>query len=156
MSIRLPFVLLALLTISSGAFAGDIDPPARVARLSLIQGDVAFQAGDDQAPENAELNRPVTSGDRLMTEANSRAELSLGIAAIRLDERTDLSIDDLDEDIAQIEVNSGTVGVHLRELDNGSTFEIDTPNSTVRLLRPGRLSRRCPRRRHGAARGHPR
>ena len=58
---------------SSGAFAGDIDPPARVARLSLIQGDVAFQAGDDQAPENAELNRPVTSWRR---SADDRSELA--------------------------------------------------------------------------------
>jgi hypothetical protein len=43
----------------------------------------------------------------------------------------------LDEDIAQIEVNSGAVSVHLRELEKGDTFEIDTPNATVRLMEPG-------------------
>ena len=136
MSLRLPAFLLAL-TVTSLAFGEDVDPPGRVARLSTIEGNVTFQAEDAQTPEQAEINRPVTSGDRVLTETGSRAELSFGTAAVRLDERTDLSISNLDEDIAQIELNSGAMSVHLRELSQGDTFEIDTPNATIRLTQPG-------------------
>jgi hypothetical protein len=113
------------------------DPPERVARLSFIRGDVTFQAADNEAPEQAVLNRPVTTGDRVMTGNDARAELTVGSAALRLDARTDVSIANLDADIAHVEVNSGTVAVTLRALDTGDTFEVDAPNGTVRLLEPG-------------------
>jgi hypothetical protein len=113
------------------------DPPERVARLSFIRGDVTFQAADSEAPGQAVINRPVTSGDRVMTGNDARAELTVGSAALRLDARTDLSIANLDADIAHVEVNSGTVAVTLRALDAGDTFEVDAPNGTVRLLEPG-------------------
>lgn len=133
-----PLLTLTLaLAMSSLAFAETGDPPGRVARLSVIRGDVSFQAADAQAPEPAELNRPVTSGDRLLTESGSRAELTMGIAAIRLNEQTDLSIADLDDDRVRLEINSGTISVRLRQLDDGETFEIDMPHTTARLLRPG-------------------
>jgi hypothetical protein len=131
---RVPTLLLAL-AITGTAIAAD-DPPARVGRLSLIQGQVVYQAPDG-APEAAGLNRSLTWGDRLMTDRGSRAEMSIGTAAIRLDDSTDLTIANLDADIAQLELNSGTLGIHLRELGEGETFEVDTPNATVLLLRPG-------------------
>jgi hypothetical protein len=127
--------LLLALAITGAAIAED--PPARVARLSLTQGQVVFQAAGAGAPEEAELNRPLTWGDRLMTDRGSRAEMSIGTAAIRLDDSTDLTIANLDADIAQLELNSGTLGIHVRELAEGETFEIDTPNAAVLLLRPG-------------------
>jgi len=129
--------LLLALAITGAAIAADADPPARVARLSLIQGQVVYQAAGAGAPEEAELNRPLTWGDRLMTDRGSRAEMSIGTAAVRLDDSTDLTVANLDADIAQLELNSGTLGIHLRELGERETFEIDTPNATVLLLRPG-------------------
>ncbi len=119
------------------ATAPMIDPPQRVARLSYILGEVSFQAGDGQAPEAAVINRPVTIGDRLLTGSGARSELTLGVAAIRLDELTDLTIANLDADIAHVEVNSGTVSVHVRELQSGEIFQVDTPSATVALLEPG-------------------
>ncbi len=129
--------LFLALAVSGVAIGEDIDPPGRVGRLSYVQGDVLLQAADAGAPEQAALNRPLTISDRLMTESGSRAELSVGTAALRLDENTDLSIANLDYDIAQIELNSGTLGIHLRELREAETFEIDTPTATVLLLQPG-------------------
>ena len=136
MSRSLPALLLAVL-IAAPALAEDADPPARVARLSLIAGEVSFQASGDGAPEEAELNRPLTWGDRLLTGRDARTEMSVGTAAIRLDQSTDLSIANLDEDIVQLELNSGVLGIHLRELRDGETFEIDTPNAAVVLREPG-------------------
>jgi hypothetical protein len=60
---RRPLALLLALSVTTLAIAEEVDPdpPGRVARISVIQGNVSFQAEDAQAPEQAELNRPVTS-----------------------------------------------------------------------------------------------
>ncbi|HZF24958.1 MAG TPA: DUF6600 domain-containing protein [Steroidobacteraceae bacterium] len=135
---RLGSTALVLLLAASGpALALEADPPSRVARLSYIDGQVLLQAADAGAPEQAALNLPVTIGDRVTTESGSRAELSVGTAALRLDEYTDLTVANLDSDIAQVSLNSGTLGIHVRELLASETFEVDTPNATIRLLRPG-------------------
>jgi hypothetical protein len=115
----------------------EVDPPGRVARLSFISGDVSFQSAEDGNPEDAVLNHPVTSGDRLMTGPRSRAELTMGVAAIRANENTDLSVAVLDDDLAQFVVNSGTVSIRVREIPSGTTFEVDTPHSAIRLLERG-------------------
>jgi len=135
MSRRITAAFLAL-AVSGAAFSDAADPPSRAGRLSYLQGEVVMQP-QSGAPEDAELNRPLTLGDRLMTSRGSRAELSLGTAAIRLDESTDLLIANLDDSIAQIELNSGTLGVHVRELREAEIFEIDAPNAVVTLRRPG-------------------
>ena len=134
---RSVLALFLTLAISATTLAQEVDPPARVARLSLIAGAVSLQPEGDGAPETAELNRPLTWGDRLLTEGNSRAEMSVGTAAIRLDQNTDLSIANLDADIVQVELNSGVLGIHVRELGDAEIFEIDTPNAAIVLRGPG-------------------
>lgn len=132
--VAVAFVALAL---AGPALAQASDPPGRVARLSLLQGDVSLQPGDGESYDRAVLNRPVTSGDRLVTGRDARAEITLGIAAVRLDEQTDLSVAVLEDDILQIEVHAGTVAVHLRQLSDADTVQIDTPGASVQLLAPG-------------------
>ncbi|MEP7242309.1 MAG: DUF6600 domain-containing protein [Gammaproteobacteria bacterium] len=132
------WVLLALG--ASGAAWGEdqqVDPPARVARVSYVDGTVSFQAADGSPGEPATLNQPVTSGDRVLTDEHSRAELSLGTAVIRLDSGAVVSFTNLDGDIAQLQVDAGTVSVRLREIAPGETFEVDTPSHALRLLRAG-------------------
>jgi len=75
----------------------DADPPGRAARLSFLSGTVSFQPGSVEDWVPATLNRPLTTGDRLWTEAGSRAELNIGSAAIRLNGRTNFSFINLDE-----------------------------------------------------------
>jgi len=140
-SVRAAAFSLALLLSGTGLaqdadYAAEGDPPSRVARISYIQGEVDVQPAAG-APEVAVLNRPLTISDRLATASGARAELSLGTAAVRIDQYSDLTIANLDQDIAQIELNSGTLGIHVRELREEETFQIDTPTATVRLLRPG-------------------
>jgi hypothetical protein len=135
---RLGSITLVLLLAASGqALALDADPPSRVARLSYIDGQVSLQAANAANVEQAALNLPVSTGDRVTTDSGSRAELSIGTAALRLDEYTGLTVSNLDTDIAQVALDSGTLGIHVRELMASETFEIDTPNATVRLLHPG-------------------
>src|SRR5438552_10026923 len=87
-----------LLAAATGLWA-DEDPPARVGRLSYLSGTVSFQpAGADEWAE-ATLNYPVTTGDRLWADDQSRAEVHVGSSAIRLSMRTAFSFLNLDDHI---------------------------------------------------------
>ncbi len=113
------------------------DPPGRVARLSYAEGTVSFRpaAGDDWLA--ASLNRPLTAGDSLWTEENSRAELQLGTATLRLGPQTNIEFLNLNDTLVQVKLAAGVVIVRLRQLDEGEDFEIDTPVAAVTLLRSG-------------------
>ena len=120
------------------AFA-QADPPGRVARLNVADGNVSFlpSGGTDDDWVQAVVNRPLTTGDRIWADANSRAELHIGSAAIRLDSMTGISFLNLDDSTAQIRLSDGSVYVRVRHLDPASTFEIDTPNVAFSIRRPG-------------------
>ncbi len=113
------------------------DPPSRAARLSYINGTVSFQPGsvDDWIP--ATMNRPMTTGDRLWTEAGARAEMHIGSAALRLNGRGNFAFLNLDDRAAQIQLSLGTLSVRVRRLAENENFEIDTPQVALSLLRPG-------------------
>jgi hypothetical protein len=123
------------MAVSAWADAGD--PPSRVARLNLLLGPVSFRPGsvEDWAP--ATPNYPLTMGDHLWTEPGSKAELHVGSTAIRMNGETAMSILNLDDRIVQLSVTGGTIDVHIRYLGEDETFEVDTPNVAISLLRPG-------------------
>jgi hypothetical protein len=73
------------------------DPPTRVARIGFLRGNVSFlRAGLDQWSE-AVRNFPVTTADRLHTDAEARAELQVGPYTVRLAGETDLTVTNLDD-----------------------------------------------------------
>jgi len=113
------------------------DAPIRVARLSYLAGAVSFRAAGTSQWAPALLNRPVSDGDELWTPGSSRAELELGTAAVRLNGQASLNVLDLDDHSVQFKLTQGTLGVRLQRLETGDTFEIDTPNAAVALLRAG-------------------
>ncbi len=117
--------------------APEADPPGRAARLSYRTGTVSFQPGGAEEWIPAPLNRPITTGDRLWTEGDARAELHLGSAVLRLNRRTSFSFLNLNDSIAQVQVSAGTLSVRLRRLGENESFEIDTPQAAYSLLRPG-------------------
>lgn len=129
--------LLSLLMLGV-ALADEADPPGRVARLSYVQGSVSLEPAGQQDWIGAEINRPLTTNDKLWSDtAGSRAELDIGGAVIRLGSSTGFSFLNLDDNIAQMQVTAGTVIVHVRELLDNQTYEIDTPNIAVVLDQPG-------------------
>src|SRR5262245_22076223 len=88
-----------LLLLSCGlALAQESDPPDRGARLSYADGRVSLQAADAQEWTAATLNRPLTSGDKLWVDRESRAELQVGSATLHLDQSTALSLLNLDDE----------------------------------------------------------
>jgi hypothetical protein len=113
------------------------DPPSRVARLAYITGDTSFSPGGERDWVRASVNRPMITGDRLWVGEDARAELQLGSAALRVGAGTSLTLLNLDDRTAQVELAQGTLNVRVRRLDRGQVFEIDTPNLAYSIRRPG-------------------
>src|SRR5215467_1018194 len=132
-------MVLVTLAFSHVATAqGQDDPPGRVARLGQIEGSVSFQPAGESEWVEAVRNRPMTTGDKLWADRDSRAEVQLGGATIDLAPNTGFSFLNLDDRTVQIELSAGTLNVRVWELDRDNVFEIDTPNQAFTVGRTGR------------------
>ena len=113
-------------------------PPARVGRLSIIEGDVSFQPAGADAWAAAEPNRPVTAGDRIWADATGRSEIDIGSAVLRLSHESELDVVRLDDDWFQVGLPQGTVSERVNELGDDQDDEIDTPNAAIALVGAGK------------------
>ncbi|WP_426390655.1 DUF6600 domain-containing protein [Variovorax sp. R-27] len=127
---------LALLCVGLAASAQQ-DPPGRVARLNFQQGTVSFAPAGEDSWYDAQPNRPITTGDRLWTDRNARAELYIGSAALRLDGQTHVEFSELDDDTARITSNQGNLQLRVRDDLAGQRVEVDTGNLAVVIDEPG-------------------
>jgi hypothetical protein len=125
---------IAALVLSGAAMA---EPPSRAARLSYTSGTVSFSPAGQPDWVQAVVNLPLTTGDRLWSDAGSRAELQVGGAAIRLGAATSVTLLNLDDRIAQVQLSQGMLKVRVRRLGPNEAFEVDTPNLAFTLRRPG-------------------
>src|SRR5882762_3128758 len=98
------------------AAADEDDPPSRVARLNYTRGNVSFEPAGTDDWVTAVVNRPMTTGDKLWADQNSRAELHLGSASIRLGASTGFSFLNLDDRTAQLQLTEGTLRIRIRRL----------------------------------------
>ena len=128
--------LLLVFGVVEAAVAQD-DPPGRVGRLNYISGAVSFQPGGVDEWVGANLNRPLTTGDRLWVDQDARAEMHVGGSAVRMTPRTAFQFLNLTDQTVQISVAEGSIEVRLRALGPDQVFEVDTPNLAYTLLRPG-------------------
>ena len=116
------------------------DPPSRVGRIGYMEGSVSFQPAGEPDWVQAVRNRPMTTGDKLWTDKDSRAELQLGAVLIRLNSNTGFSFLNLDDNTVQIQLTSGSVNLRVRRLDRYDVVEIDTPNLAFSVTQPRKLS----------------
>ena len=133
-----PFLntMCAMLLSSACAFALAQDPPVRVGRISTVEGQVLVRAGDGEA-QNALLNWPVTTDNRLSTMRGALAEFRVGAAAVRLDGDSELEVSELDDDSFKLHLGYGTVSVRVRNPDALRGFELTTAQARVILTQPG-------------------
>jgi hypothetical protein len=115
----------------------DQDPPGRVARLNYIQGAVSYQVSGDKDWIEADPNRPLTTGDNLWVDKDSRGEVHIGASSIRLSNETGISFLNLDDRTIQIQLAQGTIQIHYRHQVPGDAFEIDTANIAFTLTKRG-------------------
>ena len=132
--------ILMLLSVMPSAFAqdrDDQDPPGRAGRVSYTQGSVSFQPGSQGDWLDAIPNRPLTTGDNLWADRDSRAEVQIGSTSIRLGAETSVTLSDLENDVTQIRLSMGTVFFRVRHLGSDDTVEVDTPNLAFNVTEPG-------------------
>lgn len=113
------------------------DPPSRVARISYLDGSVSFQPGGEGDWGAAVKNRPVTIGDKLWVDKDSRAELQAGAATLHLGSMTALSFLNLDDATTQMRLAEGSINFRVRELREGDIYEVDTPNLAFTVKQAG-------------------
>lgn len=125
--------------IASDAMAQEavIDPPGRVARLSYLEGSVSLAPAESSDWADAVLNRPLTSGDRLWLDRGARAELEMGPATLHLDRGTAFGLVQLDDSVMLMSLTEGAAAIRVRTLAERETVQVETPNATVLLRRPG-------------------
>jgi hypothetical protein len=128
----LPGVILA-----QDADQQDADPPSRVARLNFIQGSVSFQPAGTPDWLDVNPNRPLTTGDQLWADQDSRGELHLGGSVLRISGQTAVSFLNLNDQAVQIQVAQGSADLRVLHLEDNENYEIDTPNAAFSILRPG-------------------
>jgi hypothetical protein len=115
----------------------DQDPPGRVARLNFMEGSVSFQPGGENDWVDAVVNRPLVTGDNLWADEDSRAEVHVGSTALRLGEKTGITLLEVSDRAAQIRLAQGSLIVKVRHVDDEDSYEIDTPNIAFTVLQPG-------------------
>jgi hypothetical protein len=130
----------ALAFVAPSVYADDgdqADPPSRVARISYTDGSVSLQPGGSGDWAEAAKNRPVTVGDKIWADKDSRAELQAGQASIHLGSMTALSFLNLDQAVIQMRLPEGSMNFRVRELREGDLYEVDTPNAAFTVKQAG-------------------
>ena len=128
---------LLFTVVTPNAHADENDPPSRVARISYLDGSVSFQPGGQGDWGAAVKNRPVTIGDKIWVDKDSRAELQAGAASIHLGSMTALSFLNLDDTTTQMRLAEGSINFRVRELREGDIYEVDTPNLAFTVKQAG-------------------
>ena len=128
-------VFVGILCMAGMAWAQD--SPSRVARLSLIEGQVSYQPENVEDWSAATLNYPLTTGAHLYSDQASRAEMRIGPNAIRLGPQTNFGYLNLNDNTVQMRVTEGALHIRVRALTDADVWEVDTPNGAISLLRTG-------------------
>src|SRR2546423_6381450 len=130
--------MLAVVLCGALSTAAWADPPGRVGRLGDMTGQVWLYTPDAGEWISAVRNRPLTTGDRLATDANARAEVRIGSTTVRLDAGTELEVLRLDDEAISLQLHNGSIGTHLRDAEAAHEFELRTAEGRFVTNRPGR------------------
>jgi FecR protein len=150
---RIATAVLFLVALFSLAMADD--PIFRVARISLVEGEVSFQRANDSRKDwfDATLNLPLEENDQLYSASDGRAEIQLsGRNTVRIDHDTNLRFSQFNTGVIQMSLPIGSAYFRIDSLskhqfqvvdanDTGANdpvyFEIDTPTVAVTFVKEG-------------------
>jgi hypothetical protein len=136
---RVVKTVMALALAGLSALAVAADPPARVGRVALAQGQVSIGTDVGAEMNAAQVNWPVTSGNTITTAPGARTELRIGSTSIRLDGDSSLEVTELDDDSLRLRLHYGSANLRVLNPDVLPGFELVTPQGRVRLQQPARL-----------------
>ncbi len=135
--VLLPGVVVALLAVVPARGQQEGDPPAEVARVSVLVGNVSAEPASVDQFSAARVNDPLTTGDRIYTDVGANAELETGQVAVRLGQQTDLTVTALTDPLEQFGLAQGSVHLRSFAMPPGTTVELDTPNVAETVLQRG-------------------
>jgi len=129
----------ATLALAGGAQAqgADLDPPGRVARLAEVNGQVWIYSPDGGEWVSAARNQPLTTGDRLATDAGARAEMQIGSTSVRLDGSSELEVVQLDDEHVALDLHDGSAIARVRDPGGAGQLELTTDEGRFVALRTG-------------------
>lgn len=113
------------------------EPPGRVGRLAFVDGTVSFHDDVERGWTKAVINTPLTTGDAIWTEPNSRSEVSLAGTRIRMDGSTELDMSQIDDRQVRLQLAQGRIDVKTTQMDASQPYEIVTPRGTISLQQQG-------------------
>ena len=120
-----------------GADRGNAASGLGVARVSVTDGDVSIRQASTGDEMQALASMPLVAGDAIRTGDRSRAEVQLGHANfIRLGAHSEIKIGELGNRYYRLQIVRGTA--NYSQLKHGEAdVRLETPQATVRLLKPG-------------------
>jgi hypothetical protein len=112
----------------------------RVSRISLIEGEVLLQRGDDEEWMAASVNMPLRPHDKLWATDDARAEVQFDDGTVvRLAENTNLDLLSLEPDWVHFQLTLGVasfvVQAPFRTGARRPFLEVDTPQATTQVSR---------------------
>jgi hypothetical protein len=102
-----------------------------------MSGEVSVQPGGVNDWIAAGLNRPLTSSDRIWTDKNSKAELNVGGAFLRLNSETSATLINVSDNTVQLQLDQGVLELTVNYLAPGQIYEVDTPNLAFTVMKTG-------------------
>jgi hypothetical protein len=149
---RAALLLGSLISIFTLAVAQD--QIGRIARISLIEGEVSYQRlSDGQSWYDASLNLPLNERDQLYSGPNGRVEIQLsGRNLVRIDRNSNLRFSQFNTGTVQFALPVGTATFRVDSLDRRQFnvvdvndiakndpiyFEVDTPIVAITFLKEG-------------------
>lgn len=132
-------LMLLLVAGAAGLVAAqdEADPPGRVGRLADLEGEVLRFDLDEQRWSAAERNRPLTTGDRIATGRQARAELRIGSTTLTLDQGSELELQRLDDEQVRLRLHQGSKALRLRSAEMAGQTHIGTDEAWLQPLRGG-------------------
>jgi hypothetical protein len=109
------------------------DPPGRVGRVSLLEGQALLRLDRQDAGQAASLNWPIAGGAILDTDPGSRAEIWVGSTTLRLGSQTRVEFSTLDDEHVVLNQGQGALSITLRDTEQAAETEAYTPNGRIRF-----------------------
>ena len=139
--VRVLFNHLALLSLAAAALLASAsawaDPPGRVGRIAQTHGSIWIFDAEQGEWIAAQPNRPVTTGDRLSSERDARAELQIGSATLRLDGGSELEVSELNDSQVGLHLHHGSLALRLRRSESAREFVVTTAEGRFAPLGAG-------------------
>ena len=129
--------LLAWLSLIAVPALADDGAPGRVGRLADFSGEVSVFDQEQGNWTSALRNRPLTTGDRVSTARDARAELRIGSTTLRLGSATEFEVIRLDDDRLRFQLHTGSLALRVRSREVAAELEIETTEARMRPLRGG-------------------